>query len=866
MKTINSKYAIVIVSFLYFISGDSLFNFINPENLLYAQVTGPWVGAYNEHSSINEKPNSMNDEPEAGPELEQWYFENWHEPYGNILPEEKLNKIWTDINKLPDEKQLNPNIVSAWRCIGPFGMNLIYYPGLTYTGRVLDIELSSGVTRIASASGGLWSGVLLGFAPVSDALTSLAIGSFASKPGDANTIIVGTGETGKRAGTGFFITTNYGSSWSQCTIHSSTPYGTFRIRYNPQNTNQIFAATTNGFYRSDDGGQNFYLKLGGSSSDMIVGPAAGQIWISVWGSGLYESTNNGDNWTHITGIGYPASDLGRTALGLGYTQYGTCLLASVAKYSDGTMLGIYRSYDNGGNWVNISPPMNIFGSQGWYDNVIAGSPFYYNVILAGGIRLWRSSDMGSSWTPYTGYEVHADYHAITWSTNSGGVWVGNDGGISVSNDGGLNWTTAGNNLPITQYYNIAVGGNNANTYKGIIFGGAQDCGISGTTNNGASWNQTRDGDGGGVSIDPNFQNRVWETSGLYNNGWTFEREKSTDFGQSWASFNSGVDPSGQWFTKIRNDQVSPVTLFTNSGPFVYVSYDNTNWAKLNNSYDREIANLNVARFNPGGGGDVVYACMNSTIPGQILKVYDGGIWYERSNGFPMYTGVRGVAVHPTNNNVAFALMNGLGTIEKVFKTTNRGVNWTNITGDLPDIPMGDLVAHPYASNELYLGTEMGCFKTTNGGVNWYRWNNGMPPANIITEMSYIDSTSINGKFYVVAGTYGRSVWIRDVDGDDPNGVNNENNNIPAAYYLYQNYPNPFNPATTIMFDLPKSGITKLLVYDITGRQTAVLVNDEKLGAGRHEVTFDGTNLSSGVYFYRIISGDYSDVKKMVLVK
>jgi hypothetical protein len=89
--------------------------------------------------------------------------------------------------------------------------------------------------------------------------------------------------------------------------------------------------------------------------------------------------------------------------------------------------------------------------------------------------------------------------------------------------------------------------------------------------------------------------------------------------------------------------------------------------------------------------------------------------------------------------------------------------------------------------------------------------------------------------------------------------------VPKVFSLYQNYPNPFNPATTIKFDLPKSAETRLVVYDILGREVAKLV-DKKLNAGRYSVVWDGSNLASGTYLFKLTAGDFEDVKKMILVK
>jgi hypothetical protein len=93
----------------------------------------------------------------------------------------------------------------------------------------------------------------------------------------------------------------------------------------------------------------------------------------------------------------------------------------------------------------------------------------------------------------------------------------------------------------------------------------------------------------------------------------------------------------------------------------------------------------------------------------------------------------------------------------------------------------------------------------------------------------------------------------------------EGGEIPSEYVLRQNYPNPFNPSTTIKFELPRTSQVNLAVYDILGRQVSVLVN-EKRDAGVHEVRFDGSNLASGVYFYRIQAGDFVQTRKLLLLR
>ena len=102
--------------------------------------------------------------------------------------------------------------------------------------------------------------------------------------------------------------------------------------------------------------------------------------------------------------------------------------------------------------------------------------------------------------------------------------------------------------------------------------------------------------------------------------------------------------------------------------------------------------------------------------------------------------------------------------------------------------------------------------------------------------------------------------------DEITGVEGFNNSsVPSSYLLSQNYPNPFNPSTTINFQLPETRHVKILVYNILGQQVAKLV-DKELNAGSYKVSFDASQLSSGIYLYSINAGDFTDVKKMMLLK
>jgi len=133
------------------------------------------------------------------------------------------------------------------------------------------------------------------------------------------------------------------------------------------------------------------------------------------------------------------------------------------------------------------------------------------------------------------------------------------------------------------------------------------------------------------------------------------------------------------------------------------------------------------------------------------------------------------------------------------------------------------------------------------------------------------STQLKLRFRLTsdAGVVGDGWYVDDVKltnycAGTPVGIG-QNTGIPMQYGLDQNYPNPFNPTTYIKFQLPEGGNVKITVFDILGKEVASLIN-EKMEAGYHNVEFNASNLASGLYIYKMESGDFTDVKKMMLIK
>jgi hypothetical protein len=146
-------------------------------------------------------------------------------------------------------------------------------------------------------------------------------------------------------------------------------------------------------------------------------------------------------------------------------------------------------------------------------------------------------------------------------------------------------------------------------------------------------------------------------------------------------------------------------------------------------------------------------------------------------------------------------------------------------------------------------------RTTNGGVNWSYQNMG--GTQIINGLCFTDA--------MTGWAVGFNGVILKTVTSGVTGVQNIGTEIPSSYSLGQNYPNPFNPTTNVKFSIVKAGDAKVVVYDVQGREVQTLVN-EKLNAGTYEVRFDGSMLTSGVYFYKMTAGNFIETKRMVLIK
>jgi hypothetical protein len=241
----------------------------------------------------------------------------------------------------------------------------------------------------------------------------------------------------------------------------------------------------------------------------------------------------------------------------------------------------------------------------------------------------------------------------------------------------------------------------------------------------------------------------------------------------------------------------------------------------------------------------------------VYRSTNNGVnWTQANSGLPSFGAT--VYAFTSTSSVIFV---GLGN-NGVYKTTNNGNTWTS--AGLSDKSIYALCA---SGNNVFAGTGdmannfSGIYMTNNNGSTWHQKNQGFSP------LANVFSLLITNN-YIFAGTETRSVLRRSYT--EAIGIQNISSEIPEKFSLSQNYPNPFNPSTMIQYALRSNSQVTMDVYDVLGHRVAELVNGQE-AAGYYEVEFNATNLSSGVYFYRIKAkaedgSSFNQVRKLILMK
>lgn len=780
---------------------------------------------------------------------------------------------------------------AAWEPVGPSNI------GGRITALVID-PADTNTIVLGAAAGGIFKSTNGGasWMPKTDQWKSLSIGALAMDINNPNIIYCGTGEanisTDSYAGFGLLKSTDKGDTWFPSGLENSRHIG--EIKVHPSNSNLIFAAVSGGLYskspdrgiyRSTDAGATWekvlYVSDSTSAIDVDVDPDdVNIVYAAMWerlrspsfrkaagaSTAFYRSTDGGTTWSkNITGLPINNNRLGRISIAVAPSDpnivYALYKSSTNANGNDHNFFGFYKSTDKGASFTKMPDGIlpGEFSNFGWYFGQLDVSPADPNKVYLGEIDVLYSSNGGTSWANITNaYSAwtwdmqHPDHHTL-WINpfNSNNIVVGNDGGVFKTWQGRDNWYKL-KDLPISQFYAMEV--DYQNPYR--VLGGTQDNGTIMTRSGGIdNWEEIYGGDGFHCKVDPTNSQTIYACS--QNGG----LGRSDNAGLSFSGITNGLDLSrSNWSSPYILDPVTPQTVYFGS----YKLHKSTNkgdtWTSISpdltkgaNGVLGTITAVSAAQF---GNSRVLVTGAND---GSVYVSTDWGTTWNNRTGTLPNRSVTDVVVDKANPNKIFVTLSGYNrdlTNPHVFMSTNFGESWSDISGNLPDVPVNSLIIDQERDSVLFVGTDVGVFFTKNLGANWYVAGTGLPNSPVF-DLVYHAPTQM-----LYAGTHGRSIFALDVS--ILTGIK-ENETTRLDFQLNSNYPNPFNPSTKIEFVVGVKGEYALSVYNSNGELVATLLNGE-FEPGKYSAQFSGNGYTSGVYFYRLQGMGKTAVGKMVLLK
>ncbi|MBK8551048.1 MAG: hypothetical protein IPL53_08330 [Ignavibacteria bacterium] len=670
---------------------------------------------------------------------EKWFYEQRMYP-DNFIPKDAYEKAYAQKENL--RKQSGYLLMSpfdTWASVGPSPG--FYFGNSNITSRMATVKydpLNPDIIYIGAACGGIWKSVNGGatWTAKSDYEVSLSSGSIAIDPSNTNIIYYGTGEATYSGvsyyGRGLLKSANAGSTWTNISSDLPLMSYTSRIAIRPGNPSQLLAAMSyDGLYKSTNSGNNWTKILSGRCDDVLFSPAGDTVYVIGSGTGYKVSTDGGVNFYDNTSL-IPGE---RNHIAL-CRSYPAIMFASI--YNSGNIT-VFKSTNAGANFTQIANGQDFSGVQGWYDFYMHVNPFDPNTAYVGSIDIWRTTNGGTNFinltNGYSGGNVHVDQHNLDFHpVDANQMICVNDGGIWKSTNKGSNWTNLNTNLTLTQFYRIASDPSNANH----IIGGTQDNGTQRTTGT-LNWAAAFGGDGGEVCFHKKNNNYILgETQ---NNGVV----RSSDGGLSWYSAQDGLSGNGAWIGPLISHPDSNGIFYTAREQVFKTTDWGMSWFAISSGTSGIINEMAISRTS----SDIMYATLGRFI---FKSTNRGYTFADVTTGLPD-RGITSFNIHPDSSQVAIITFSGFGE-GKIFKTTDGGAGWINITGNLPDAPANDaLFYYPGISTPTYyLANDVGVFVTNNNGQSWIELANGLPN----TVVMHLDYHQTANKLR--AGTHGRGVF------------------------------------------------------------------------------------------------------------
>jgi photosystem II stability/assembly factor-like uncharacterized protein len=685
-----------------------------------------------------------------------------------------------------------------WRLIGPFR-------GGRSNG-VTGVPGQPNTFYFGAVGGGVWKSENSGrtWMPIFDSQPIASIGAIAVAPSNPNVLYVGTGEADMRSqisyGNGIYKSADAGKTWTHVGLDNTRQIG--RILVDPQNPDLVFVAALGhayganpdrGLYRSKDGGATWQLILHKSDDigaiDLAFDPQNSRtIYATLWntrrppwsiyapsygpGSGIFKSTDGGDNWQQLT-QGLPAERVGRIGIAVAPTNPNIVYAIVDAKQG-----GIYRSDDAGASWRKTSEEARIW-TRGWYFSNVVVDPKDSETLYVSNTSVYRSTDGGKTWTAVKGAPGGDDYHQLwIYPDDPKRMILASDQGTVVSEDGAVTWSSW-YNQPTAQMYHVAP------DYRFPYWatGAQQDSGaMSVPTRSDHTEISMHDwtglcagGESGYTAPDPLHPEIIFGDNNVIRcNLFTGEirsvspelsRQQEGPFRRTWTLplVFSEADPHALYF----------------SNQFLFKTIDGGNsWSQLSPDLTREDPgvppNLDEATAADAPSGKrrgVIYTIAPSPIPS-----HPDLIWIGTDDGYIQFTPDAGKTwrnvtppdLTPWSKIVmmqashfdpgeAYAAVDRHRLEDNdpyIYRTRDSGKTWQRITNGLPaGVYLQTVKEDPKRKGLLFAGTELGVYVSFNDGDTWQSLQLNLPPSSM-------RDLAIHGDDLIVA-THGRSYWVLD---------------------------------------------------------------------------------------------------------
>jgi hypothetical protein len=635
---------------------------------------------------------------------------------------------------------------------------------------------------------------------------------------------------------GLFRSTDNGATWVSAGLLGSSVYSL------ASNTTYLFAGSDSNVFRSSNKGSD-WTKIGSGLPTCwrITALAVNgtNLFAGTNGGGVFLSTDDGTMWNPVnTGL----ANLNVKAL-----------LVSQPKIIAGTDDGVFRSTNNGTTWTEVpcgvDPSVTAFTTN--------GSSFYAGT---NGLGVFRSTDHGAHWILVdNGLPNQVPNEICACGSN---LFAGvSDGGVFRSSNDGTNWKPMNNGLTRTDVKHLAAFGSNVYVGSYELVDGDELSWVFRSPNNGVDWTLIKTNYHSQVMCLSANEMYVFLSYGGYAIG-NFQR--ATVEGSSWTTVVSGL-PLNPAFYALAS---SGATLFASPLEVLGSSAKPKGAYYSTNSGDTwvQAGFADSAVYGYAFWGTHVFAIHNNI----VFMTADSG-----KNWSPLNSGPTGVVSRNDGIQV-------LGDYLFV-ATTSDGI-WRLKLTDMPvPITLRSFSAAPMSQDGHVLIEWMTESEVNNYGF-WVEkdtsrisqsfcaipgsFTAGHGTSQLPQSYSYVDGNAMPGKWVYRLRQIDLDGTIHFSEGKtvdiSTTAVAGELE-VPTVITLAQNYPNPFNPSTTIRYGLPNRGHVLISVFDMMGRQVAVLEEGER-EAGYHEVRFEGKNLASGMYIYRMVAGKSTEVRKLLIVK